>query len=63
MSVTQGKQMSRREQRWPFWPVVPLYPYGQRPTLRREVVKDTVWTFDQTQGIFYVADSDDRRQA
>lgn len=44
----------RRERRWPFWPVVPLYPYGQRPTLRREIVKDTVWTFDQTQGIFYV---------
>jgi hypothetical protein len=39
---------------WPFWPLVPLYPYGQRPTLRTEVVKDTVWTFDQFQGIFYV---------
>lgn len=44
----------RRQLVWPFWPVVPLYPYGQRPTLRREVVKDTVWTFDQYQGIFYV---------
>ncbi|MDJ0844566.1 DUF4336 domain-containing protein [Crocosphaera sp.] len=39
---------------WPFWPVVPLYPYGQRRTLRKEVVKDTVWTFDQCQGILYV---------
>jgi hypothetical protein len=29
-------------------------PYGQRPTLRVEVVKDTVWTFEQFQGIFYV---------
>lgn len=44
----------RQEYRWPFWPVVPLYPYGQRRTLRQEVVKDTVWTFDQIQGIFYV---------
>ncbi len=44
----------RRQVAWPFWPVVPLYPYGQRPTLRREVVKDTVWTFEQFQGIFYV---------
>ncbi len=43
-----------REQSWPFWPIVPLYPYGSRPTLRREIVKDTVWTFEQTQGIFYV---------
>lgn len=39
---------------WPFWPLVPLYPYGQRRTLRTEVVPDWVWTFDQIQGIFYV---------
>lgn len=43
-----------RDRTWPFWPVVPLYPYGQRPTLMQEVVKDTLWTFDQYQGIFYV---------
>ncbi|MFB2921327.1 MULTISPECIES: DUF4336 domain-containing protein [Aerosakkonema] len=40
---------------WPFWAVVPLYPYSRRRTLRREIVKDTIWTFDQIQGIFYVA--------
>jgi hypothetical protein len=39
---------------WLFWPAVPLYPYGRRQTLRKEVVKDTVWTFDQIQGIVYV---------
>jgi hypothetical protein len=39
---------------WPFWPVVPLYPYGQRRTLRQEVLKDTIWTFEQLQGILYV---------
>lgn len=39
---------------WPFWPIVPLYPYGQRRTIRQEVVKDTIWTFEQLQGIFYV---------
>jgi hypothetical protein len=39
---------------WKFWQVVPLYPYGQRRTLRHEVVKDSIWTFDQIQGIFYV---------
>ena len=44
----------RRQLAWPFWPIVPLYPYGQRPTLRQEVVPETVWTFDQFQGIFYV---------
>ena len=39
---------------WRFWPVVPIYPYGQRRTIRKEVVKDTIWIFDQLQGIFYV---------
>lgn len=38
---------------WSFWPLVPLYPYGRRRTLRQEVVKDTIWTFDQIQGIIY----------
>ena len=39
---------------WPYWPLAPLYPYGQRRTLRQEVLKDTIWTFDQLQGILYV---------
>lgn len=39
---------------WPYWATVPLYPYGRRRTIRREVVKDKIWTFDQLQGIFYV---------
>jgi hypothetical protein len=40
--------------RWPFWPVLPLYPYGQRRTLRQTVVPEQIWTFEQLQGIFYV---------
>jgi hypothetical protein len=39
---------------WRFWPAVPLYPFGRRRTIRQEVVKDTIWTFDQIQGVFYV---------
>jgi hypothetical protein len=38
---------------WPFWPVVPLYPYNKRRTLCQELVKDTIWTFDQLHGILY----------
>ncbi|MCU0565570.1 MAG: DUF4336 domain-containing protein [Oculatellaceae cyanobacterium Prado106] len=45
---------SKQAYRWPFWFTVPLYPYGQRRTLRHEVVPEWVWTFDQLQGIFYV---------
>ena len=44
----------RGDRSWPLWPVVPIYPYGQRRTLRREVIRDQLWTFDQVQGIFYV---------
>jgi hypothetical protein len=39
---------------WNLWFTVPLYPYGQRRTLRQEIVPDTLWTFDQMQGILYV---------
>lgn len=52
--TTVVKRSDRAAWAWPFWPVVPLYPYGQRPTLVQEVVKATIWTFDQYQGIFYV---------
>ncbi|GAA6620905.1 DUF4336 domain-containing protein [Scytonema sp. NUACC26] len=38
---------------WPFWPIVPLYPYGKRRTLCREVVEGTIWTFEQVQGALY----------
>uniref|UniRef100_B8HKJ6 DUF4336 domain-containing protein n=1 Tax=Cyanothece sp. (strain PCC 7425 / ATCC 29141) TaxID=395961 RepID=B8HKJ6_CYAP4 len=53
-SSGESSQSSSADYTWPFWPLVPLYPYGQRRTLRQEVVKDTIWTFEQVQGIFYV---------
>ncbi|MDY7012589.1 MAG: DUF4336 domain-containing protein [Cyanobacteriota bacterium] len=42
------------DRQWAWWPLVPLYPYSKRQTLCQEVLKDTLWTFDQLQGIFYV---------
>ena len=42
-----------RDWSWSFWPVVPLYPYGRRRTIRTEVVQNTIWTFDQLHGILY----------
>ena len=48
------KVESRKDISWSFWPIVPIYPYSQRKTIRREIVKDAVWTFEQIQGIFYV---------
>ena len=56
-SLPVGEQETSRSNpgdlSWPFWPAVPLYPYGRRRTLRQEVVKDTIWTFDQLQGFLY----------
>jgi len=48
------EQQNLKDWRWSLWFTLPLYPYGQRRTLRTEVVTDTLWTFDQLQGIFYV---------
>ncbi|MCF4970144.1 DUF4336 domain-containing protein [Nostoc sp. CMAA1605] len=47
-------KMSLKDFTWPFWFTLPLYPYSKRRTLRQEVIKDTIWTFDQMQGVFYV---------
>lgn len=43
------------DQHWPWWPLLPLYPYGRRRTLVRELSPGQVWSFEQLQGIFYVA--------
>ncbi|NJK38344.1 MAG: DUF4336 domain-containing protein [Oscillatoriales cyanobacterium RM2_1_1] len=52
---SSGSEINRsRDYAWPLWPVLPLYPRGNRKTLLREVVPNLVWTFDQIQGIFYV---------
>lgn len=51
--VEESQGNHPRDWLWRFWPVLPLYPYGQRRTLCREVVKDTIWTFDQLHGILY----------
>jgi hypothetical protein len=39
---------------WRFWFTLPIYPYNNRRTIRTEVTPDTIWTFDQVQGILYV---------
>ncbi len=39
--------------KWNFWFILPLYPYNNRKTIREEIVKDTIWSFEQLQGILY----------
>jgi len=48
------RNSSEQDWQWPLWFTCPLYPYGVRRTICTEVVKDTIWTFDQLQGILYV---------
>jgi Domain of unknown function (DUF4336) len=52
--ISNIEQIDPKDFSWFFWFTLPLYPYGSRRTICQEVVKDTVWTFDQMQGIFYV---------
>jgi len=47
-------QASHRDY-WGWWPLLPLYPYGRRRTLRRQLVADQLWAFEQLQGLFAVA--------
>jgi len=49
------RQERPEEQHWPWWPLLPLYPYGRRRTLVRELIPGQIWSFEQLQGIFYVA--------
>ena len=54
---TQGQTASEGkfwERFWPLWPLVPIYPYSKRRTLRKEIIKNQIWTFEQLQGILYV---------
>ena len=49
-----AKQFDSSYYHWQYWPIVPIYPYSKRKTICQEIIKDTIWTFDQLQGIFYV---------
>ncbi|CAK9074804.1 unnamed protein product [Durusdinium trenchii] len=42
------------EQRWSFWPALPIAPYERRLTKRYEVLPGELWTFEQKQGILYI---------
>ncbi len=42
-------------QRWRWWPLLPLYPYGRKRTIFRELLPNQIWSFEQLQGLYYVA--------
>lgn len=54
-NVMEGVVKNMRSQwAWKFWWTLPIYPFGQRRTLKTTVVENHVWTFEQLQGVFYV---------
>jgi Domain of unknown function (DUF4336) len=52
--VGAEEKQSRSQWTWKFWWTLPIYPFGQRRTLKTEVVPGQIWTFEQLQGVFYV---------
>jgi Domain of unknown function (DUF4336) len=52
--VSDSRQVTPQDRSWRYWFTLPIYPYGRRRTIRQEVLADTIWTFEQVQGIFYV---------
>ena len=43
----------KKQQKWGFWFLLPIYPYQTRPTLRQEVIRDRIWIFEQPHGFLY----------
>mmetsp|Transcript_37840 Transcript_37840/g.78573 ORF Transcript_37840/g.78573 Transcript_37840/m.78573 type:complete len:505 (-) Transcript_37840:1325-2839(-) len=50
-AITPPKE--QKDRYWPYWLALPVFPFSQRKTLRRQVAGG-VWTFDQVIGIYYV---------
>ena len=53
LSATEG--VSRDDQGWPWWPLLPLYPYGCRRSVFSELIPGQLWSLEQLQGVYYVA--------
>tara|TARA_Y100001970_G_scaffold294041_1_gene446197 strand:+ start:33080 stop:34246 length:1167 start_codon:yes stop_codon:yes gene_type:complete len=41
--------------KWNWWPLFPLYPYGNRKTICKELIHNQIWSLEQIQGLYYVA--------
>ncbi len=43
------------DKKWNWWPLFPLYPYGKKKTILRELIPNQIWSLEQIQGLYYVA--------
>ncbi len=55
VNIEIKEAISSKGKFWPWWPLLPLYPYGCRKTLVREIIPQQIWSFEQLQGLYYVA--------
>ncbi|MFM7236222.1 MAG: DUF4336 domain-containing protein [Cyanobium sp.] len=53
--LSSRSSLEPRNRGWPWWPLLPLYPYGHRSTLIRELTPSRIWSFEQLHGVWYVA--------
>ncbi len=53
--MAQAEVDAKYNQEWPWWPLLPLYPYGKKRTTFEELIPNLVWSFEQLQGTYYVA--------
>ncbi len=47
--------MIEKDKIWQWWPLFPLYPYGSKKTIIKELIPNQIWSLEQIQGIYYVA--------
>ena len=47
--------MIEKDKIWEWWPLFPLYPYGSKKTIIKDLIPDKIWSLEQIQGIYYVA--------
>ena len=48
-------EIKAKDQNWPWWPLLPLYPYSRKRTVFKELITGLVWSLEQLQGLYYVA--------
>ena len=53
--MSEAAPISIPNQRWPWWPLLPLYPYGRRRSVFSELIPGQLWSLEQLQGVYYVA--------
>ncbi len=55
MVKVTNKESIVNDKNWSWWPLFPLYPYGNKKTILQDLIPKMVWGVEQLQGLYYVA--------